>query len=104
VDKQRSAAISSVMKLPVIAGVTQAEGVALGAFVTSGDGVKAIPDLNLGIHGILLDDGASQTPMLQVPLPPALQPSGCLACAPASLLGNRPGVLRMPGSTSMLHA
>jgi hypothetical protein len=47
------------MKLPVIGGMTQAEGVALGAFVTSGDQCRPVPDLNLGIHGVLLGNGAS---------------------------------------------
>jgi hypothetical protein len=46
------------MKLPVVGGMTQAEGVALGAFVTSGDRCRAVPDYNLGIHGVLLENGA----------------------------------------------
>lgn len=46
------------MKLPVIGGLTQAEGLHLGAFVTSGKGVKPVPDLNLGIHGFMLENGA----------------------------------------------
>ena len=46
------------MKLPIIGGITQAEGVALGAFITSGDTCTAVPDLNLGIHGVLLGNGA----------------------------------------------
>eukprot|EP00892_Ulva_mutabilis_P004197 jgi/Ulvmu1/2149/UM129_0008.1 len=45
------------MKLPIIGGFTQAEGVALGAFTTSGDTCTAIPDLNLGIHGVMLANG-----------------------------------------------
>jgi hypothetical protein len=52
-----------MMKLPIIGGLTQAEGMALGAFVTSGDQRQSnIPDLNTAIHGILMDDGKiSQT-------------------------------------------
>lgn len=52
--------IYSLMKLPVIGGLTQAEGVALGAFVTSGTGVKPVPDLNLGIHGFMLTTGVNR--------------------------------------------
>jgi hypothetical protein len=49
----------SVMKLPVIGGFTNAEGVALGAYATSGPSgsVTPIPDLNTAVHGILLDNG-----------------------------------------------
>lgn len=55
--------IYSVMKLPVIGGLTQAEGVALGAFTTSGTGSaeKAIPDLNTRIHGYELPNGVVNT-------------------------------------------
>ena len=45
------------MKLPVIGGMTQGEGEALGAFTTSGGTCEAVPDLNLSIHGIMLDNG-----------------------------------------------
>lgn len=58
VDKARDAVIASIMKLPVVGGLTQAEGVALGAYVSSGGGVKAVPDMNQGIHGVFLEDGA----------------------------------------------
>lgn len=50
------------MKLPIIGGLTQAEGVALGAFITSGDTCTAVPDLNLGIHGVMLGNGAPPRP------------------------------------------
>lgn len=46
------------MKLPVIGGFTQAEGAALGAFTTSGDDCPPVPNLDVGIHGVTLDDGA----------------------------------------------
>jgi hypothetical protein len=59
VDKVRDMVIASIMKLPVIGGLTQAEGVALGAYVTSRKGVKSVPDENQGIHGFFLDDGAT---------------------------------------------
>lgn len=59
VDKARDAVIASIMKLPVVGGLTQAEGVALGAYVHSGaGGVTAVPDMKQGIHGVFLDDGA----------------------------------------------
>ena len=47
------------MKLPVIGGMTQGEGEALGAFTTSGGTCEAVPDLDLGIHGVMLDNGAA---------------------------------------------
>lgn len=56
--QDHAAQIYRIMKLPVVGGMTQAEGIALGAFVTSGDECLAVPDLNLGIHGVLLDNGA----------------------------------------------
>jgi hypothetical protein len=47
------------MPLPVIGGLTQAEGVALGAFTTSGaEGEKGPPTVDVQIHGCLLDNGA----------------------------------------------
>lgn len=55
---EHSQHIYRTMKLPIIGGLTQAEGVALGAFITSGDTCTAVPDLNLGIHGVLLGNGA----------------------------------------------
>ena len=60
------------MKLPVIGGLTQAEGVALGAFTTSGTGSaeKAIPDLNTRIHGYELPNGmVEQKPSMTVLVP-----------------------------------
>eukprot|EP00892_Ulva_mutabilis_P004193 jgi/Ulvmu1/2145/UM129_0004.1 len=54
---EHSQHIYRTMKLPIIGGLTQAEGVALGAFITSGDTCTAVPDLNLGIHGVMLDNG-----------------------------------------------
>lgn len=45
------------LQLPVIGGFTQAEGAALGAFTTSGGAGTPIPDLDLGIHGFLLENG-----------------------------------------------
>lgn len=59
------------MKLPIIGGLTQAEGVALGAFTTSGDTCTAVPDLNLGIHGVLLGNGDPPAPP---PPPPHSHP------------------------------
>jgi hypothetical protein len=52
------------MKIPVIGGLTQAEGCALGAYATSGSSgeVKAVPDLNTAVHGILLENGTFQKP------------------------------------------
>jgi hypothetical protein len=46
------------MKLPVLGGMTQAEGVALGAFSTSGAAARErLPSVDLGAHGILLENG-----------------------------------------------
>ena len=56
-DIKHAREIYKVMKLPVVGGLTQAEGVALGAFVTCDDSVRTVPDTNLGIHGVLLEDG-----------------------------------------------
>ena len=42
------------MKLPVIGGLTQAEGEALGAFSTNSD---------LGVHGIMLENGVARLHM-----------------------------------------
>lgn len=48
------------MKLPVIGGFTQAEGIALGAFTTSGEKCSsAVNNLDLGIHGLIMNDGAN---------------------------------------------
>lgn len=58
-DIKHAREIYHVMKLPVVGGITQAEGVALGAFMSCEDSVRTIPDTNLGIHGVLLEDGAS---------------------------------------------
>lgn len=57
-DPEHAQHIHRAMKLPVIGGFTQAEGVALGAFTTSGEQGTATTNLNLGIHGIILSDGA----------------------------------------------
>jgi hypothetical protein len=57
-DVKRSAEIYSAMKLPVVGGLTQAEGVALGAFVSTDKECMAVPDCDLGIHGVLLENGA----------------------------------------------
>lgn len=46
------------MKLPVVGGMTQAEGNALGAFVTSGASADKLPNLSQGAQGTLLEDGA----------------------------------------------
>ena len=47
------------MRLPVLGGMTQAEGTALGAFATSGaQAGRFAPSVNLGSHGTLLQDGA----------------------------------------------
>eukprot|EP00892_Ulva_mutabilis_P007761 jgi/Ulvmu1/5357/UM022_0151.1 len=56
-DPERAKDIHRAMKLPVIGGLTQAEGLALGAFTTSGDTCEAVPDLDLGIHGVMLENG-----------------------------------------------
>jgi hypothetical protein len=49
------------MKLPIVGGLTQAEGVALGAFCTSGENNGSfLPTLNIGTHGVLLDNGAAR--------------------------------------------
>jgi hypothetical protein len=55
---EHAARIYSIMKLPVIGGLTMAEGVSLGAFTTSGNDCNPVPDLNLGIHGCMLENGA----------------------------------------------
>ena len=49
-DPLRAQEIYRSMKLPVIGGLTQAEGEALGAFSTNSD---------LGVHGIMLENGAT---------------------------------------------
>ena len=46
------------MKLPVIGGFTQAEGVAMGAFTTSGASCSEVRDVDISIHGVMLEDGA----------------------------------------------
>lgn len=56
-NPERAKHIHSSMKLPIIGDLTLAEGVALGAFTTSGDTCEAVPDLDLGIHGIMLENG-----------------------------------------------
>jgi hypothetical protein len=45
------------MRLPVIGGLTQAEGDALGAYATSGKRAAHRTDVDLGSHGTLLEDG-----------------------------------------------
>ena len=46
------------MKLPVLGGMTQAEGVSLGAFSTSGNAASDRQmNVNLGAHGVLLENG-----------------------------------------------
>ena len=63
-DYQFARRIHCAMRLPVLGGMTQSEGVALGAFSTSGpqaDG-KA-PGTNLGAHGLLLENGAPLAPI-----------------------------------------
>lgn len=54
-DRKRAAFINRALKLPVIAGVTQDEGTALGAHMTVGD---QMPNVNTAIHGVLLPGGA----------------------------------------------
>jgi hypothetical protein len=54
-DRSRGAFLNKAMKLPVIAGVTQDEGTALGAHVTVGDERL---NINMAIHGVLLPGGA----------------------------------------------
>ena len=50
--------IYRIMRLPVLGGMTQAEGTALGAFATSGaQAGRFAPSTNLGSHGTLLQDG-----------------------------------------------
>eukprot|EP00892_Ulva_mutabilis_P007760 jgi/Ulvmu1/5356/UM022_0150.1 len=56
-DLKRAKHIHRSMKLPIIGGLTQAEGVALGALTTSGDTCEAVPDLDLSIHGVMLSNG-----------------------------------------------
>eukprot|EP00892_Ulva_mutabilis_P004192 jgi/Ulvmu1/2144/UM129_0003.1 len=56
-DPEHAQHIHCAMKLPVIGGFTQAEGIALGAFTTSGENGPAVPNLDVGIHGIILGDG-----------------------------------------------
>lgn len=73
-DVEHAQHIHNAMKLPVIGGFTQAEGVALGAFVTSGDKGAATPNLDLGIHGLILGDGAP-------PPPAALPHNACQSLA-----------------------
>lgn len=53
-DRERAAFLNRALKMPVIAGVTQDEGTALGAHVTVGD---QIPNINMAIHGVLLPGG-----------------------------------------------
>lgn len=53
-DRQRAAFLNRKLKMPVIAGVTQDEGTALGAHVTVGD---QMPNINMAIHGVLLPGG-----------------------------------------------
>jgi hypothetical protein len=57
-DRSRGAFLNKAMKLPVIAGVTQDEGTALGAHVTVGDERL---NINMAIHGVLLPGGAITT-------------------------------------------
>jgi hypothetical protein len=57
-DDGHARAIHKRMPLPVIGGFTQDEGVALGAFVTSGKGRKCLPNLDEQVHGLLLENGA----------------------------------------------
>ena len=46
------------MKLPVLGGVSEAEGVALGAMVSNEGQCSVVPDCHLRIHGALLKNGA----------------------------------------------
>jgi hypothetical protein len=46
-----------LMRIPVLGGLTQAEGDALGAFATSGDFGNRPPDVQLGAHGVLMECG-----------------------------------------------
>ena len=45
------------MKLPVVGGMTQAEGNALGANFTSGSMADNLPNVTQGAQGTLLDNG-----------------------------------------------
>ena len=49
--------LHTAMRLPVIGGLTQSEGDALGAYATSGKRAAHRTGINLGSHGALLDDG-----------------------------------------------
>lgn len=68
---QRQGAINAALPLPVIAGITQAEGTALGAQATVG---QAPPSLNIAVHGCVLSDGASPRCRRRSRL---LRPHGC---------------------------
>lgn len=50
------------MPLPVLGGLTQAEGMALGAFATSGAKEAVSPTLDERMHGLFLGDGACDPP------------------------------------------
>ena len=70
------------MKLPIIGGMTQGEGEALGAFTTSGGTCEAVQAADLSIHGVMLDNG---------PSPAYTSRTACPAC-PAP---GKPAVTRM---------
>ena len=53
------------MPLPVLGGVSQAEGMALGAFTTSGAKEGCTPTLDERMHGLFLGDGARSMLSLQ---------------------------------------
>ena len=57
VDYKHMRRLHTAMRLPVIGGLTQAEGDALGAYATSGKRAAHRTDVDLGSHGTLLEDG-----------------------------------------------
>ena len=74
---ESAAKINKTMKLPVLGGVSQAEGVSLGALVSSSGQCTVIPDCHLGIHGALLENGV------------ILQPCAAHHFIKATVLGSR---------------